>query len=136
MNFKTQININMAGFREWLNTRCNDREWMFISGYPYPLANKVFKIVFDDNNEELGKILESHENGNFTVWCQDKVQYMNLNQFNCYIDKGTITNRDFCIKNGSQFLNYIKNSNDMNMSISDKEFIKYFSQIIYYNSGF
>ena len=126
----------MSDFKKWLNTRCNDREWLFISGYPYSPINKVFKIVFDDNKEEIGKILEFHENGQYTVWYQEKIQKINLNEFNCYIDKGTITNRDFCIKNGYQFLNYIKNSNDLNINISDKEFIKYFSQIIYYNSGF
>ena len=126
----------MSDFKKRLNTRCNDREWMFVSGYPYSPINKIFKIVFENDEEELGQILESHENGHYTVRYQDKIQKMNLSELNCYIDKGIITNRDFCVKNGFQFLNYLKNSNDLNMTIPDKDFIKYFSQIIYYNSGF
>lgn len=126
----------MSDFKKWLNTRCNDREWMFVRGYSYSPINKVFKIVFENDEEEFGQILESHENGHYTVRYQDKIQKMNLSELNCYIDKGVITNRDFCVKNGFQFLNYLKNSNDLNITIPDKDFIKYFSQIIYYNSGF
>lgn len=125
----------MADFQEWLNTRCNEREWIPVSGYPYNPINKTFKII-ERNEEKHGVILENPSEGEYLVFYQNTTQIMKLDDFTCFIDKGTITNRHFCIKNGFKFLNYLKQINNLEVTLSDKDFIKYFSQIIYYNSGY
>ena len=125
----------MTEFKEWLDTRCNDKEWLPIKGYPYSPINKVFKII-EENEETLGVILEYTSEGEYIVSYQNNIQTMKLDDFICFIDKGTVTNRHFCIKNGFKFLNYLKTINDLEFKLSDKDFIKYFSQIIYYNSGY
>ena len=125
----------MAEFKEWLDTRCNDREWITSKRYPYNPINKAFKII-EKEEEKLGVILEHTSEGEYIVSYQNNIQTMKLDDFICFIDKGTVTNRHFCIKNGFKFLNYIKAIDNLELNISDKDFIKYFSQIIYYNSGY
>ena len=125
----------MAEFKEWLDTRCNDREWIPSKKYPYNPINKAFKII-EKNKETFGVILEHTLEGEYIVSYQDNIQTMKLDDFICFIDKGTVTNRHFCIRNGFKFLNYIKAIDNLELNISDKDFIKYFSQIIYYNSGY
>lgn len=125
----------MSDFKEWLDTRCNEREWLPLQGYPYNPTKKAFKIIDENEEENIGVILEYISEREYLVSYQDSIQKLNLNEFICFVDKGTVSNRNFCIKNGFKFLNYLKSINTLELNISDKDFIKYFSQIIYYNSG-
>ena len=122
-------------FKKWLKSRCNDFEWISLENYPYVIENKIFKIIDSDNEETFGQILSLSEDKTYTVWYQDRVQTKKLEDTPCFVDKGTVTNRDFCIEHGFKFLNYLRSCKDIDMTISDKEFINYFSQIIYFNSG-
>lgn len=124
----------MSHFKHWLNLRCSELDWIPVKNYPYNFQNKVFKII-ENEDEQFGQIIEVLEDNQFSVWYQDNIQLLKLKDLVCYIDKGTITNRDFCIKNGFKFLKYLKSCDNLEVNISDKDFIKYFSQIVYYNSG-
>lgn len=125
----------MNNFDIWLTQRYNDFEWIPLKNYRGKYNNKIFRI-FIDEEEQIGEIIEKKNDNIFLVNIDYCFSEINLFDFNCEIDKGPITNRDFCINNAYKYINYINNSPDIYLNISEKKFIYDFAILVYENSTF
>ena len=124
----------MSKIKEWLLESCNEDEWSPLSVHSNELENKIIRVN-NNNDIRVGVIVEYHDNFNYSISFNGKIERVNLENLSCYIKNNITTNRDFCLAFGDMFLNYIKKSKDMELDISDKDFLKSFVSLVYYNSG-
>ena len=125
----------MSEIQKWLLEPCNEIMWSPLRIHSKELENKIIRINIDENIK-IGTIIEYHDDFKYTVHFGDKTEMLDLKNTSCHIKDDIISNREFCLHFGNQFLNYIKKSKDMELNISDKDFLKRFAMTIYYNSGF
>lgn len=128
----------MLSYQSWLNQYCDNIDWRSIKYYCGDYINKYLKLIDENKNEIICKILKKISKYKFLVRKNEYLEeiFIESNDENIFINFSPVTNKDFCLKCSYKYLDYINNLDDFYLTISEAEFINKFSLIIYNNSNF